>query len=159
MLVAEKKQYIEAYYPPAVGIDQPISIPKPKEVVKPKTATSIWLRISHISLVLIGFAICSYTVARFAIIAQKQQEIMELGKSLEKQIGIQEELKLELIRCSSLYDIEEYAKSNLEMDYPTHVQVHYVDLPDWKDKTGAKPFVEEVNEKENLWSLIVSLLD
>lgn len=157
MLVAEKEQYTGIYYPPKVEVGQPISVPRTQAV--PKTKSRARKMISHIALIIIGFAICSCTVARYAIIAQKQQEIIELGKILEKQQTIQEYMRLELASRGNLEQIEEIAKNNLEMDYPDRDQILLVELPKDTHKTQIETASVATAEKESIWNKLVSLLD
>ena len=156
MLVAEKRQYMETYNSHPMEKEQPISAPRPRAV--PRTKTKSKKRVLHMFTVLIGLAVCSYSVARFAMIAQKQQEILELEKALEKQNSIQEYLKLELATRGDLERIEEFAKNDLEMDYPDKEQILFVELPEKDTKEVAD--TSTVSEpKESLWSKIIGLLD
>ncbi|HZJ57376.1 MAG TPA: hypothetical protein VFD89_03960 [Clostridia bacterium] len=157
MLVAEKKQYTGIYYPHEIEVERPISVPRPKAV--PKTRSRAGKMVSHIVLIIIGFAICSFTVARFAVIAQKQQEIVELGKVLERQQVIQEYMTLELASRGNLDEIEEFAKNDLEMDYPHKGQILMVDLPEKTNKAEVETASLASGGKESLWSRLVSLLD
>lgn len=156
MLVAEKRQYAEAYYPHALEKEQPTSVPRSR--VAPKAKSKPQKKALHLALVLTAFALCSYTVARFAMISQNQQEILELEKALEKQQSIQEYLKLELAAQGDLQKIEEFAKNDLEMDYPDKEQVLFVELPEKTTKDSAE-IAKETENKESLWSKIIGLLD
>ncbi len=156
MLVAEKRQYVDTYYQYPVEKEQPISVPRAKAV--PRTKTKVQRKILHLFMVLVGFALCSYTVARFAMIAQNQQEILDLEKALKEQQNVQEYLKLELAARGDLDRIEEFAKNNLEMDYPDKEQVLYVELPERQIQKTADDQLA-VEDNESLWSKILSLLD
>ena len=156
MLVAEKEQYTGIYYPPKVEVGQPISVPRTQAV--PKTKSRARKMISHIALIIIGFAICACTVP-YAIIAQNQQEIIELGKILEKQETIHEYMRLELASRGNLEEIEEFAKNNLEMDYPDRDQILLVELPKDTHKTQIETASVATAEKESIWNKLVSLLD
>ena len=114
MLVAEKEQYTDLL-PPKVEVGQPISVPRTQAV--PKTKSRARKMISHIALIIIGFAICSCTVAGYAIIAQKQQEIIELGKILRSN-DYPGDMRLELASRGNLEQIEEIAKNNLRWIIP-----------------------------------------
>ncbi len=159
MLVAEKRQFAEDYYPRAHALDkeQPISLPKSR--VAPKTKRRSGKKVFHLALVLMGFAICSYTVARFAMICQKQQEILELEKILQREQNLQGYMRLELASRGNLQTIEEFAKNNLDMDYPDGEQVFYVELPEKTIEEFAVDSTIESEQEESLWSKIVSLLD
>lgn len=157
MLVAEKEQYTGIYYPPKVEVGRPISVPRTQAV--PKAKSRVGKMISHIALIIIGFAICACTVARYAIIAQNQQEIIELGKILEKQETIHEYMRLELASRGNLEEIEEFAKNNLEMDYPDRDQILLVELPKDTHKTQIETASVATAEKESIWNKLVSLLD
>ena len=112
----------------------------------------------HIVLVLMGIALCACTVARFALISQNQQEIATFEQTLEKRLSNQEYLKLELAAKGDLQRIEEFAKNNLEMDYPDKEQVLFVELPEKASKTIAASTIEP-EDKESLLDKIIGLLD
>ena len=156
MLVAQKQQYQEQYYPPVVEKEQPKLEPRSRVVSKPKIKPR--RKFLHFVMVLIGFGICSYTIARYAMIAQNQQEILDLEKALEKQQSIQEYMKLELTARGDLERIEEFAKNNLDMDYPDNEQILFVELPKMDTKEVADASTS-TDQKENLWSKIIGLLD
>lgn len=158
MLVAEKQEYTDTYYSDPIKEEQPISVPRPRVVRKTKSKSKLKHKVSHMVMILVGFSLCSYTVARFAMIAENQQEILELEKSLEKQQSVQEYLNLELTKQGDLNRIEEFAKNDLEMDYPDKEQVLYVELPEKDTKETAETTMTP-ESKGSLWSRIKGLLD
>jgi len=156
LLVAQRQEYEEMYYPPAVEkeISQPVHRPKKASQQKSKPGK----RLFHFAMIMIGFGICAYTIARYAMIAQNQQEILELERILEKQQSIQQYMQVELAARSDLKRIEEYAKNELEMTYPDDDQILFVELPEVDtDKEENAPAYTE--QKEDLWSKILGLLD
>lgn len=156
MLVAQRQEYEELYYPPAVDKEQSQPVSRPKKVSKPKAKPG--RRLLHIAMIMIGFGICAFTIARYAMIAQNQQEILELEKALEKQQSVQEYMKLELAARGNLKRIEEYAKNELEMDYPDDEQILFVELPEM-DMHKEEDAPTHTEQKEDLWSKILGLLD
>ena len=92
------------------------------------------------------------------MIAQNQQEILELERTLDKQHSVQEYLKLELAARGDLKRIEEYAKNELEMDYPDDGQILFVELPE-VDTNKEENAPTQAEQKEDLWSKILGLLD
>lgn len=156
MLVAQRQEYQELYYPPVV--EQEVSRPKPRSKSVPQTKAKPRKKFLHLAMIAIGFGICAFTIARYAMIAQNQQEILELEKALEQQQSIQEYMKLELAARGDLKRIEEYAKNELEMDYPEDEQILFVELPDIDSGHMADTSIHP-EQKEDLWSKILSLLD
>ena len=156
MLVAQRQEYEELYYPSEIEKQQSQPASRPKKVSKPKAKPG--RRLLHLAMIMIGFGICAFTVARYAMIAQNQQEILELEKTLEKQQSIQEYMKLELAARGNLKKIEEYAKNELEMDYPDDDQILFVELPDM-DTNKEEDAPTHAEQKEDLWSKILGLLD
>lgn len=161
MLIAEKQQYLESY---DAGKHQNMRVVKnPK--VSPKAKVKRKNKVLPVVMILAGFALCSLTVARYALIAQNHSDILKLEKELEKEYKREEQLKLELSYSKDLKRIEEFAKNNLGMGYPDESQVLYVELPQQNQdeadkKEGADEKVEMARQdKENLWNRIISLLD
>ncbi|NLJ41255.1 MAG: cell division protein FtsL [Clostridiales bacterium] len=157
MLVAEKRQYADTYIPYPAEEELPVSIPRTK--AKSKAKTHVLKKVWHIFLVLAGFAVCSYTVARFAVIAQNQQEISTLEAALTQEESMQEYLELELANRMGLDRVEEYAKNDLEMYYPDKEQVVYVELPEMKNENEIEGTEIASEGKESLWNKIIGLLD
>ena len=121
-------------------------------------------------MVLIGFALCSLPVARYVVIAQNHSDILKLEKELEEEYKREQQLKLELNYCGDLKRIEEYAKNNLEMDYPDEDQVLYVQLPQQDGTSRMRKqrkiqgmsqveIAQEDQSRKTLWDKIISLLD
>jgi len=156
LLVAQRQEYEELYYPPAIEKKQSQPVSRPKKIVKPKVKAG--KRLLHLAVVMIGFGICAFTIARYAMIAQNQQEILELERTLDKQHSVQEYLKLELAARGDLKRIEEYAKNELEMDYPDDGQILFVELPE-VDTNKEENAPTQAEQKEDLWSKILGLLD
>jgi len=156
LLVAQRQQYEEPYYPQPVEREEAKLEPNPRVLAKPKKKPH--KKVLHLAIVLVGFALCSYTVGRFAMIAEKQQEILALEQALEKQQTIQEYMKLELAARGDLNRIEEFAKNDLGMDYPNKEQVLFVELPERVVKEIADTSTE-AESKDSIWSKIVGLLD
>lgn len=156
MLVAEKQQYTESYYPEVLTKEQ--STPKSQPRVAPSPKPKRRNKVLPVIVVLIGFGLCANMVARYAIISQNQEEIASLEEALEAEKGVEEELKLDLRTKGDLKRIEEFAKTNLEMNYPAKEQVLFVELPEQKAKENTDLAIG-TDEKQSLWSRIVGLLD
>ncbi|HZJ83211.1 MAG TPA: cell division protein FtsL [Clostridia bacterium] len=156
MLVAEKQQYTESYYPRVLDKEETRLNPQPRVI--PKSKPRARKKVLPVIVVLIGFSLCAYIVSGFAVIAQKQEEIISLEETLEEQRGIQEHLELDLLASSDLQRIEEFAKTDLDMNYPDKEQVLFVELPEPKTKDDTS-IAMEVDQKDSLWSKIVGLLD
>lgn len=167
MLVAEKQQYLEAY--DTYRNEDIQVVEKPKIVSNPKVKTKRKNKILPIMIVLAGFGLCSLTVARYAMIAQNQADILKLEQVLEEEYKKESRLKLELSYCEDLDKIEEFAKNNLEMNYPDKSQILYVELPQQNadqvddEKESDEQIDEQINLAQQdgvrLWDRIVSLLD
>lgn len=163
MLVAEK-QYLESYRP---VVNEKIKVVEgPKHKPEPKAKVKRKNKIMPVVMVLVGFALSSLTVARYLMIAQNHSEILKLEKVLQEEHKKEQRLRLELNYCEDLKRIEEYAKNNLDMDYPDESQVLYVQLPEQEIKQAEEETRDESVEvaqqnqnKETIWDKIVSLLD
>lgn len=170
MLVAEK-HYLEdyAYEVSANSLNKEIkTVEGPKYKTQPKARKKN--KVMPIVMVLIGFALSSIAVARYVVIAQNHSDILKLEKELEEEYKREQQLKLELNYCGDLKRIEEYAKNNLDMDYPDEDQVLYVQLPqqdleqaeegtekDTRDESVE--IAQEDQSRKTLWDKIISLLD
>ena len=65
-----------------------------------------------------------------AIMSNYKYEIYTLKKELRKEEIILDELKMVQLKSSSITNIEESAKEQLNMDYPSESQVRYIDFND-----------------------------
>ena len=84
-------------------------------------------------LILLVFPIISIIIINLcgnAIVSNYKYEINTLEKKLRKEEIKLDELKMEQLKNSSITNIEENAKEELNMDYPNKSQMRYVDLND-----------------------------
>lgn len=131
MLVAEKQEQI--YYPQQ-GLQA--ALPKQRLREQPKAAPKSRVRakssskVMPIVILIVMFAISCLAIARYAIINQNHQDILDLEKTLKQEESRQQNLRVELARKGNLDRIEKVAKEDLGMDYPTKDQVQVVSLPD-----------------------------
>jgi len=166
LLVAEK-QYLESYRPGAPSANKKIKVvERPEHKAKPNAKVKRKNKIAPVAMVLIGFVLSSLTVSRYVMIAQNHSDILKLERELEEEYKKEQRLRLELSYCEDLKRIEEYAKNNLDMDYPDESQVLYVQLPEQDLKQTKEKSTDESVEvahqdqdKGTIWDKIASLLD
>lgn len=132
MLVAEKQH---SYYPQYERKEQDPTRKSqlPKRQNRGKTRVQPLPKakgkVMPIVMLIVIFIFSCLTVGRYAIINQNHQHILELEKALQEEQNIQQNLRIELASCSDLNRIEEVAKEELGMDYPTKGQVQVISLP------------------------------
>ena len=88
-----------------------------------KIAKSILLTLPIIAIIIIN--LCGN-----AIVSNYKYEINTLEKKLRKEEIKLDELKMEKLKNSSITNIEENAKEDLNMNYPNESQIRYIDIND-----------------------------
>lgn len=141
MLVAEKQQY--SYYPQYESDGQePKSrshLPKRQQKTQIQTEPKAKNKVKPIVMLIVIFVFSCITVGRYALINQNHQNMLDLEKTLNHEKNRQQNLRVELATCGDLKRIEEVAREDLGMDYPTKDQVQVVSLPsDISDEANNK---------------------
>lgn len=155
MLVAEKKLVFEHDYQESIEVLAQKQ-QRPRTVNRPKQA--VFTRVMPIFAVLLGFAMASILVGRYAFISANQQDILMLQNTLEQKYRIREQLDLELTFRESLDYIEEMASNNLEMSFPGQGQVQYVEIPPSQEKpVKAQTVQTEEYAEKNMWEIILGI--
>ena len=88
-----------------------------------KIAKPILLALPIIAIIIIN--LCGN-----AIVSNYKYEINTLEKKLRKEEIKLDELKMEKLKNSSITNIEENAKEDLNMNYPNESQIRYIDIND-----------------------------
>ncbi len=63
-----------------------------------------------------------------AIVSNYKYEINNLKKSLRKEEIVLDGLKMEQLKYDNITNIEQSAKDELDMNYPTKSQIRYIDM-------------------------------
>jgi cell division protein FtsL len=95
------------------------------------------------------------TVARFAQLSDRQIQIDRLQKAIEDEQARSTQLSLALNQEKDIGTIEEYARTDLSMEYGDRASVTYVDLPEERPPTQYA----KAPEGEGFFAMLAQLLD
>ena len=95
------------------------------------------------------------TVARYAELSDRQIKIDRLQKAIQEEQSRTGQLSKDLAAAQDIGAIEEYARTDLSMEYGDRASVTYVDLPEARPPTQYA----QAPEGEGLFAMLARLLD
>jgi len=95
------------------------------------------------------------TVARYAELSDRQIQIDRLQKAIQEEQSRAGQLSKYLAEAQDIGAIEQYARTDLGMEYGDRASVTYVDLPEERPPTQHA----KAPEGEGLFAMLAQLLD
>ncbi len=84
--------------------------------------------VRHVLLIVPIVAILIINLCGNAIVSNYKYKINNLKKDLRKEEIALDELKMEQLKYDNITNVEQSAKDELGMDYPTKSQIRYIDM-------------------------------
>jgi cell division protein FtsL len=147
----------------AVRKDEVYTAPQPRKQnriqKKPDDRTDAMLRTRGrvvTALITTVILLCMFaTVARYAELSDRQIEIDRIQTAIEKEQSRAGELALCLNQAQDIDVLEEYARTDLDMEYGDRASVTYVTLPEAQPPTQHA----QAPEGDGLFTMLAQLLD